>query len=168
MKDIDTFASRMRGLRAGISTAAFAAKLGISSGALNNYERGQSMPSGKTLIHISEQLGVSVEWLLHGTEPEQKPPTSEVFEGENQQHIEITDSGNSETSDVGGFEERDELRALEKELRALYREHTAALKENAALRVEVERVRRELQAALGALDKGAAGMIKRTDVAQAG
>ena len=78
---MSTFAERLKSFRKGISTANFAKKLGISGGALNNYERGLSVPNGKKLIHISEQLGVSVEWLLHGIEVEDKASETTNFLG---------------------------------------------------------------------------------------
>jgi len=76
---MNTFAERLKSFRKGISTANFAKKLGISGGALNNYERGRGVPNGKKLIHISKQLGVSVEWLLHGTGMEDKTADTANF-----------------------------------------------------------------------------------------
>jgi transcriptional regulator with XRE-family HTH domain len=66
---VSSFAERLRGLRGRLSTLDFAKNLGISHGALNNYEKGKTFPSGKRLIHISGSLDVNPQWLLLGTGP---------------------------------------------------------------------------------------------------
>jgi phage repressor protein C with HTH and peptisase S24 domain len=94
---MNTFSERLKASRKGMSTAVFAKKLGISGSALNNYERGVSVPSGKKLIHISEQLGVSVEWLLHGFE------TGDGRRFSNSQSSEFIESQEIQPGDVAGF-----------------------------------------------------------------
>ena len=81
-----TLADRLKALRNGTSTASFAKTTGISGSTWNNYERGVSVPTGKKLIQISERLGVSVEWLLHGKEPEgNKEGSSDALRTESQE-----------------------------------------------------------------------------------
>jgi transcriptional regulator with XRE-family HTH domain len=87
-----SFADRIRALRGHLSSADFAKKIGISSGALSSYELGKSVPSGKKLIHISEQLGVTIEWLLHGAPAQSEPATVAGFQ--NNKHFEIIGNTN--------------------------------------------------------------------------
>ena len=58
---------RLRELR-GFDTNqhAFARKLGISQGQLSRYEKGKSDITAEVLLRVSEELGVTIEWLLRG------------------------------------------------------------------------------------------------------
>ena len=69
----------------------------------------------------------------------------------------------------------DEVRQLERKLRealeknsALSEEKSVLVERNADLRIEIERLKYELAAAVGAQEKATAGMIKRTPVDKAG
>lgn len=48
----------------------FAKRIGISQAALSNIEKGQSNPAIETLISINKRFGISIDWILLGTEPE--------------------------------------------------------------------------------------------------
>jgi transcriptional regulator with XRE-family HTH domain len=50
----------------GDSQEAFAKKLGISKGALQNYENGEREPTASTIVKIVEVGKVSFDWLLTG------------------------------------------------------------------------------------------------------
>ena len=73
---MSTFAYRLKELRAGRNSKEFAAMIGIGAGTLSQYERGLSLPTPRIVALISERLGITVEWLLHGIGSEQK--TSDV------------------------------------------------------------------------------------------
>ena len=51
---------------ANLSQAELASRLGISASAMGMYEQGRREPSAETLIAISQQLNVSVDYLLTG------------------------------------------------------------------------------------------------------
>ena len=48
----------------GISQSAFAKRIGMSQGVINNYCTGKREPSLDTLVLISKELGESVDFLL--------------------------------------------------------------------------------------------------------
>lgn len=57
--------------RLGLSQVALAKILSISSGAVGQYEIGRNLPKSARFEAISKALGVTVEWLLTGDDPEQ-------------------------------------------------------------------------------------------------
>ena len=63
MKD---FPARLRSLRGEENSKKFAKRIGVSAGALSQYENGTSFPKVSTLSLISERLGVDKNWLLNG------------------------------------------------------------------------------------------------------
>ena len=63
---MNSFAERLRYLRGKKNSKDFAELIGIGVGSLSSYEQGKSIPKMNTIIRISEILGVTTEWLLHG------------------------------------------------------------------------------------------------------
>lgn len=61
--------ARIAALRreAGLSQAQLASRLGISPSTMGMYEQGRREPSANTLIALSRELNVSVDYLLTGT-----------------------------------------------------------------------------------------------------
>ncbi|MBI5788152.1 MAG: helix-turn-helix transcriptional regulator [Candidatus Schekmanbacteria bacterium] len=53
----------------GESQEVFAKKLGISKGALQNYENGEREPTASIIFKIAEVGNVSLDWLFTGKEP---------------------------------------------------------------------------------------------------
>lgn len=58
--------------RAGMSQAELAKRLKISASAVGMYEQGRREPAADTLVALSKELGVSVDYLLTGKMPEQE------------------------------------------------------------------------------------------------
>lgn len=54
--------------------------LGVTKGAVGQYEIGLATPRPKRFERLAEVLGVTVEWLLTGNEPEQKVRAQTVNE----------------------------------------------------------------------------------------
>ena len=50
------------------SQVEFAERLGISQSQLSKYERGQAAPTAQVLRRLKDSFGVSVDWLLTGSE----------------------------------------------------------------------------------------------------
>ena len=50
------------------SQVEFAERLGISQSQLSKYERGQAAPTAQVLRRLKDGFGVSVDWLLTGSE----------------------------------------------------------------------------------------------------
>ena len=71
-------ADRLRELRAlkGLSREAAAEKIGISTRALANYERGERIPQGEILISIADFYGVDRNELLFDSLSERNKPES--------------------------------------------------------------------------------------------
>lgn len=55
--------SRLR-VREGLTLGVFAEKIGVSTQGVSGFEKGKSKPSVDTLIKISEEFKVTVDWLL--------------------------------------------------------------------------------------------------------
>lgn len=55
----------------GLSQAALADIIGISSGAVGQYETGRNLPKMARFEAIAGACGVTVEWLLTGDDPEE-------------------------------------------------------------------------------------------------
>jgi transcriptional regulator with XRE-family HTH domain len=56
----------------GLSQQQFADMIGVSKGAVGQYDIGYTTPRPKRFERIAEVLGVTVEWLLTGNEAEEK------------------------------------------------------------------------------------------------
>ena len=56
-----------------LSMSDFAERVGVTSGAVSQWEKGQRVPSNSVLINISKEFGVSREW-LENEEGEIFPP----------------------------------------------------------------------------------------------
>ncbi|UUV23644.1 MULTISPECIES: helix-turn-helix domain-containing protein [Lysinibacillus] len=65
---MDTLASRIKYLRKAhsMNQSTFAKEIQISQASLSDIEKGKSKPSLDTLNNISEQFGVSTDWLIKG------------------------------------------------------------------------------------------------------
>lgn len=57
---------RIRRVRAALSSQAFAARLGVSPGFVNEIEHGRKKPSAEMLFALEAQFGVDANWVLRG------------------------------------------------------------------------------------------------------
>jgi transcriptional regulator with XRE-family HTH domain len=57
---------RLKHLRADLSQAEFATRIGISQGYLSHLERGEKEIGPEILLRISQYSGKSMEWILTG------------------------------------------------------------------------------------------------------
>lgn len=66
MLNKEIFSQRLRTLRQtnGLSTRGLARALGISNGAITQYEKGLTLPALNTLVNIAELFAVSTDYLL--------------------------------------------------------------------------------------------------------
>lgn len=68
----------------------FAGLVGVSTGAIEKWRRGDATPYAKTVAQIAERAGVRVEWLQYGAEPmvaeqpraEQRQPAADEGRGD--------------------------------------------------------------------------------------
>lgn len=65
--------SRIRQIRGKASLVSFGEKLGLSKSAVHQYEQGAATPTLETLVKIAELGSVTLDWLITGREPAQKP-----------------------------------------------------------------------------------------------
>ena len=81
----EIFADRLKAARrlAGLGQAQLARKLGVSGGAVGNWEAGPKQPTAENLGKIAVALGVTTGWLIHGDESGEHPMVS----GAGQSHI---------------------------------------------------------------------------------
>ncbi len=63
---MDTLGTRIRKARGSESQESFAARLGVSKGALGGYERNENLPNSDIILKICSSADISVEWLLTG------------------------------------------------------------------------------------------------------
>ena len=61
-----TLGERIKYLRGQDSQEVFAAKLGVSKGALGGYERDENSPSAEVVLKICSAANISAEWLVFG------------------------------------------------------------------------------------------------------
>ena len=60
---------RLRIIRGKLGQTEFAKRIGSSQTGVSAYEKGQRKPDYETLIRVSQEFGVTLDWLLLGTEP---------------------------------------------------------------------------------------------------
>lgn len=60
--------------RLGLTQNALAVRMGVTSETIHRLEKSANAPNSDTLIALSDALGVSVDWLLKGTDPEPMHP----------------------------------------------------------------------------------------------
>jgi transcriptional regulator with XRE-family HTH domain len=75
---MDTLGSRIKHIRGRESQEAFAARVGISKGAIGGYERDENSPSAEAVLKICRSDNISVEWLMTG-EGVMRPDSQEVM-----------------------------------------------------------------------------------------
>lgn len=68
--------------KVGLSQAALAGKVGVTLGAIGQYEIGRNLPRLKRLEAIAEVLGVTTGWLLTGDEPDEQVRAQTANEAE--------------------------------------------------------------------------------------
>lgn len=68
--------------KTGLSQAALATKLGLSAGAITQWETGRVTPEPDKFQALAEALGVEVGWLLTGDEPDEVARAQTVTEQE--------------------------------------------------------------------------------------
>lgn len=61
--------------QAGIKQIDLCARLGISQGALSSWENGKYEPGSAGWLSLSEVLGVSIDYLMGGTDEQEETPT---------------------------------------------------------------------------------------------
>jgi phage repressor protein C with HTH and peptisase S24 domain len=76
MRAMQTLGARIKHVREivmnDLSQAAFAEQIGVTRGALGNWERDKGIKR-ENIVAIAEKSGVSLDWLLHGVGPTPKP-----------------------------------------------------------------------------------------------
>lgn len=60
---------RLRIIRGKLGQKEFAKRIGSSQTGVSAYEKGQRKPDYETLIRVSKEFGVTLDWLLLGVEP---------------------------------------------------------------------------------------------------
>lgn len=65
-----------------MSGPALAKLIGVTSGAITQYEGGRNAPALKRLEEIAGALGVTTKWLLTGDEPEENVRAQTLHEAE--------------------------------------------------------------------------------------
>lgn len=60
---------RLRIIRGKLGQKEFAKRIGSSQTGVSAYEKGQRKPDYETLIRVSKEFGVTLDWLLLGIEP---------------------------------------------------------------------------------------------------
>lgn len=115
--------TRIKFLReeAGLSTRAFASKIGVSSSSISKLESGENNPSERTIRLICTEFSVRRDWLLNGEEPMRLPPDEDdeivdaVLAGEDE-FIKAVIRGIAKTP--GGWEKmREVFNAIDAELK---------------------------------------------------
>jgi len=78
VKKLENFADRLKAARrlAGLGQAQLAHKLGVSGGAVGNWEAGPKQPTAENLGKIAVVLGVTTGWLIHGEASGEHPMVS--------------------------------------------------------------------------------------------
>lgn len=61
-----SLADRLRIVRGSMGQTEFAKKIGSSQSGISAYEKGQRKPDYETLIRVSTEFGVTLDWLLLG------------------------------------------------------------------------------------------------------
>ena len=142
---LGTIGERIRNVRANETQSAFAARLGITQRAVVNYETGGRVPKKSILGKIKEQYGINPEWLLTGDgekfaahpattkKMQELSDTSDILEGKNAQHTEITNKDKTILSNTS------DNTSLQQELLNVLRDNASLLRQLGDLRVEVER-----------------------------
>lgn len=69
MNEVECFSGRLETIVSKIGHRAFARMCGLSETALRKYINGESTPNIERLISISKAAGVSIDWLVTGSEP---------------------------------------------------------------------------------------------------
>ncbi|NHH86537.1 helix-turn-helix transcriptional regulator [Cobetia sp. MB87] len=62
---------------AGLSQDALAKQVGVTKGAISQWEQGATNPSGQNLYSLAKALGVTAEWLLNGRDSQTSAPISD-------------------------------------------------------------------------------------------
>jgi len=73
--------ARIRALRheAGLSQSGLAALIDVSSGAVGNWEQGQSLPSVKQMSHLCAKMNVTLDFIYWGTISELAPGRAQTL-----------------------------------------------------------------------------------------
>lgn len=140
-----SLAERLRIVRGSMGQTEFAKKVGNSQSGISAYEKGQRKPDYETLIRVSKEFGVTLDWLLLGKGPMHPVPHADEFvtgemadmsailEDTSTQHSDFIESNKNKMSDMSAI-----LDLQQKLLEAL-QEQNNLLRENAHLRLQLER-----------------------------
>lgn len=142
---MSTLGNRIKLVRGAETQEAFAARIGISKGAIGGYERDANSPSADVVLKICSGANISVEWLMTGRgsmQPGERQSTSppqpdQIQPSETASTIPCTRCEKLEAKLEKVENQRDELAD---ENRRLLKENGLLREENATLR---ERQRKE-------------------------
>ena len=140
-----SLADRLRIVRGSMGQTEFAKKIGSSQSGISAYEKGQRKPDYETLIRVSTEFGVTLDWLLlgkgsmhpadqlEGAMEEKTTDMSVVLNGGNIQRPDFTERPQNKTAD------RSVDWDLQQRLLDALQEQNNLLRENAHLRLQLER-----------------------------
>ncbi len=140
-----SLADRLRIVRGSMGQTEFAKKIGSSQSGISAYEKGQRKPDYETLIRVSTEFGVTLDWLLlgkgsmhpadqlEGAMEEKTTDMSVVLKGGNIQHSDFTERPQNKTADMSVVWD------LQQKLLEALQEQNNLLRENAHLRLQLER-----------------------------
>lgn len=151
-----TLPERLRIIRGQLGQVEFAKKIGSSQTGVSAYEKGQRKPDYETLIRVSQEFGVTLDWLLLGTGPMYKTSdeatkggtgnTLPVFSSsEAVQSIENITSKKKETGNTLPVPPlTNETQELYRKMLGLQERLLALTEQNAELRITLERAQQDI------------------------
>lgn len=140
-----SLAERLRIVRGSMGQTEFAKKVGNSQSGISAYEKGQRKPDYETLIRVSKEFGVTLDWLLLGKGPMHPAPHTEgsavgkmddmssILKCERAQHTDFAAPPKNKTDDMSS------VLGLQQKLLEALQEQNNLLRENAHLRLQLER-----------------------------
>lgn len=139
-----TLSERLRKIRGQLGQKEFAERIGSSQTGVSAYEKGQRKPDYETLIRVSQEFGVTLDWLLLGVGPmycsgqqeEKMTDSRPIGKKTRKQYIDNIDKKNI-TSQQGDRQSA-VFDYMEKTIR-LQERITSLLEEKAELQVALER-----------------------------
>lgn len=146
-----SLADRLRIVRGSMGQTEFAKKIGSSQSGISAYEKGQRKPDYETLIRVSTEFGVTLDWLLLGKGPMHPAPhadefvtgkmgaTAPIWGQGKKQHVDFIDS----QKDISGATAP--IWEMQRELIRVTQENSNLFRQNGDLRVENERLRMDLE-----------------------
>lgn len=152
-----SLSERLRILRGTLGQKEFAKRIGSSQTGVSAYEKGQRKPDYETLIRVSQEFGVTLDWLLLGAEPmycssHQEEKTSDSRKNEEEQNNQLIENNKekiqtlfkiSDTSENLGQQHKgthaEKVMELQERLLSSQERLLAATEQMAELRLQLER-----------------------------